>query len=208
MVVVSSVSHQYNQAALHFADWLVQPGGQWLLLGGSGSGKTTLINIITGLLKPHSGEVRINQVPIYDLSGAELDKFRGRHIGIVFQRPHLLKSLTVGENLKIAQYFAGLKQDETRVEEVLYSLHIANKVNSYPTQLSQGQLQRVAIARAVVNRPALLVADEPTSSLDDKNTAAVLDILINQSALNQSTLIVSTHDKRVKERLSQHYTLD
>jgi putative ABC transport system ATP-binding protein len=177
MVVVSSVSHQYNQAALHFADWLVQPGEQWLLLGSSGSGKTTLINIITGLLKPHSGEVRINQVPIYDLSGAELDKFRGRHIGIVFQRPHLLKSLTVGENLKIAQYFAGLKQDETRVEEVLSSLHIADKVNSYPTQLSQGQLQRVAIARAVVNRPALLVADEPTSSLDDKNTAAVLDSL-------------------------------
>jgi putative ABC transport system ATP-binding protein len=207
MVSIGSVSHQFGQISLRFDDWTVQRGEQWLLLGNSGTGKTTLMNIITGLLKPAAGEVRINQMPVYKLSNAELDKFRGRHIGIVFQRPHLIRSLTVGENLMIAPYFAGLKQDKARVTEVLSSLHIADKLNSYPTQLSQGQLQRVAIARAVINKPALLVADEPTSSLDDKNTAAVLDILISQSELNQSTLIVSTHDKRVKERLSKHYIL-
>ncbi len=208
MVGIKAVNHQFGQVSLRFADWTILQGDQWLLLGQSGSGKTTLINIITGLLKPAAGEVHINQTPIYELSNAELDKFRGRHIGIVFQRPHLVKSLTVGENLLLAPYFAGLKQDRARVTEVLSSLNLADKVSSYPTQLSQGQLQRVAIARAVINKPALLVADEPTSSLDDKNTDAVLDILISQSRLNQSTLIVSTHDKRVKERLNQHYILD
>lgn len=208
MVDIKAVNHQFGQVSLRFADWTIQQGEQWLLLGQSGSGKTTLMSIITGLLKPAVGQVHINQTPIYKLSNAELDKFRGQHIGIVFQRPHLIKSLTVGENLLIAPYFAGLKQDRERVIEVLSSLNMADKINSYPSQLSQGQLQRVAIARAVINKPALLVADEPTSSLDDKNTAAVLDILISQSRLNQSTLIVSTHDKRVKERLSQHYILD
>ena len=208
MVEVKAVRHTYHQQPIKFADWRVQTGEHWLMLGSSGSGKTTLMNIMTGLLKPNSGEVYINQTPIYGLPGTKLDKFRGQHIGIVFQRPHLVKSLTVRENLLITQRFAGLKEDQSRISEVLASLNIAEKLKSYPSELSQGQLQRVAIARAVINKPALLVADEPTSSLDDQNTTAVLDILMRQSQLNGSTLIVSTHDKRVKDHISQHYILD
>lgn len=182
-------------------------GEHWLLQGESGSGKTTLLHILTGLLKPGKGEVVINETSIYQLPGAKLDQFRGKHIGLVFQRPHLLKSLTVFENLLIAQSFAGLKRDTDRVHQVLSSLNIADKLSNYPGQLSQGQLQRVAIARAVINKPGLIMADEPTSSLDDKNARAVLDLLIDQAELNEATLIIATHDNRVKERIEKSYSL-
>ena len=201
-------AYGYGSRILQFKDWTIAPGEHWLLLGGSGSGKTTLMNIMTGLLRPTEGEVHILETDLYRLPGSKLDKFRGQHVGIVFQRPHLLHSLTVAENLRVAQRFASLPENSSRIKEVLASLRIDDKINSYPAQLSQGQLQRVAIARAVINKPALLVADEPTSSLDDTNTNAVLEILINQSLLNQATLIISTHDKRVKDHLNRQYILD
>ncbi len=208
MLQVQSVLHQYKgQVKLQFNNWQVNQGEQWLLLGNSGSGKTTLMHIISGLLKPAEGEVMINNQSIYQLKTAKLDQFRGQHIGIVFQQPHLISSLTVTENLLIAQRFAGLPQDKTRVKEVLSSLNMYDKRSSKPQQLSQGQMQRIAIARAVINKPALLVADEPTSSLDDENTKAVLDLLIQQSELNNATLIVATHDNRVKEKFTHQYVL-
>ncbi|RYF22071.1 MAG: ABC transporter ATP-binding protein [Flavobacteriales bacterium] len=208
MISIQSVLHQYgNEQALKFADWQVNDGEQWLLLGQSGSGKTTLLHILTGLLKPTQGDVEINNTSLYKLSPKELDKFRGRHIGIIFQQPHLIKSLNITENLVLAQSFAGLPTDKKRIEEVLSSLDMAQKKNAYPQELSQGQLQRVTIARAVINKPTLLIADEPTSSLDDKNAEAVLTLLKEQSALNQATLVVATHDKRVKDAFTQTYSL-
>ncbi|WP_419802844.1 ABC transporter ATP-binding protein [Mucilaginibacter sp.] len=209
MLRVQSVWHQYNgQPPLQFQNWAVNQGEQWLLLGNSGSGKTTLMHIITGLLKPTAGDIIIGDQLVYGLPAAKLDAFRGRNIGIVFQQPHLISSLTVTENLLIAQHFAGLPQDKKRIEEVLVSLNMADKRSIKPQQLSQGQMQRIAIARAVINKPALLVADEPTSSLDDVNTKAVLDLLIQQSELNHATLIIATHDHRVKEKFTLQYTLN
>jgi len=208
MISIQSVSHQYGTApALNFADWQVKNGEQWLLLGQSGSGKTTLLHILTGLLKPSNGEIKINETNLYTLSSKKLDEFRGQHIGIVFQQPHLIKSLNVTENLLLAQSFAGLATNKTRIEEVLTSLDMAHKKNAYPQELSQGQLQRVTIARAVINKPTLLIADEPTSSLDDKNAEAVLALLKEQSELNQATLVVATHDKRVKDAFTLTYSL-
>ena len=192
---------------LDFADWQVKDSEQWLLLGQSGSGKTTLLHILTGLLKPTNGIAKINEVELYALSSKKLDAFRGQHIGIVFQQPHLIKSLSVTENLLLAQSFAGLPTDKRRVEEVLASLDMLKKKNAYPNELSQGHLQRVTIARAVINKPSLLIADEPTSSLDDKNAEAVLALLKEQSELNKATLIVATHDKRVKDALTLTYNL-
>ena len=107
----------------------------------------------------------------------------------------------------MAQSFANLPVDNNRIEEVLTSLDIASKKKAYPSELSQGQLQRVSIARAVINKPALLIADEPTSSLDDKNATAVLQLLMEQSGLNQATLVVATHDKRVKDAFTHTYSL-
>lgn len=208
MLEIRSLSHQYKAATkLSFPDWNIRKGEQWLLLGESGSGKTTLLHMLTGIKKPTSGEVFINQTDLYKLSNRALDQFRGIHIGLVFQQPHLIRSLTVKENLTIAQHFAGLKKDPGRIDEVLTELDIIQKINSYPGELSQGQLQRASIARAVLNRPSLLIADEPTSSLDNKNAKAVINLLLKLSVAGGSTLIVSTHDERVKEAFSKEYRL-
>ena len=208
MISIQSVAHQYNRSPpITFKDWEIKDGEQWLLLGESGSGKTTLLHVLTGILKPTQGEVNINDTSIYNLSSKKLDQFRGRNIGIIFQKPHLIKSLTIFENLALVQSFAKLPQNQARIEEVLESLSIADKKKAYPNELSQGQLQRVSIARAVINKPALLIADEPTSSLDDKNATAVLNLLMQQSGLNQATLIVATHDKRVKDAFTTTYDL-
>jgi putative ABC transport system ATP-binding protein len=208
MISIKSLAHEYNSGyRVSFKDWSINDGEKWLLLGESGSGKTTLLHIITGILHPKNGGVTMNSTDIYSLSSKNLDQFRGRNIGIIFQRPHLIKSLTITENLQIAQTFASLPKDEHRIYEVLDSLGIAEKKNNYPEELSQGQLQRVSIARAVINKPALLIADEPTSSLDDKNAMTVLEMLLSQSDLNNSTLIIATHDKRVKTAFTNTYEL-
>ncbi|MNK03570.1 ABC transporter ATP-binding protein YtrE [compost metagenome] len=208
MILLKSVSHNYQGGhRIAFKDWQTNKGDQWLLLGESGSGKTTLLHILTGILKPSAGEVVINGTSIYGLSSKALDQFRGRNIGIIFQRPHLIKSLSISDNLVLAQSFAGLPTDLDRVNEVLTSLGIADKKKAYPNELSQGQLQRVSIARAVINKPELVIADEPTSSLDDKNATAVLELLLQQSAINQATLVIATHDKRVKDAFTNTYEL-
>ena len=190
---------------MQFKDWTIGSTENWLLLGASGSGKTTLIHILTGLLRPEGGKVFINDTDIYSLSQNNLDIFRGQHIGLIFQTPHMIKSLTIRDNLKIAQSFAGLPVDNKRIDEVLETLGIQEKSKRYPYELSQGQLQRVSIARAVIKKPAAILADEPTSSLDDKNAAIVLNLLISQSVLNGSALIISTHDKRVKDMFTKQY---
>jgi putative ABC transport system ATP-binding protein len=208
MISIKAVKHNYqNSPPIVFKDWQINDGEQWLLLGESGSGKTTLLHILTGILKPIQGEVEMDGTAIYQLSNKKLDQFRGQHIGIIFQRPHLIKSLTIAENLLLAQSFANLPKNHERIDEVLQSLDILSKKNAYPTTLSQGQLQRVSIARAVINKPKLLIADEPTSSLDDKNATAVLQLLLQQSKLNNATLVVATHDKRVKDAFTHTYNL-
>lgn len=208
MLTLNSVAHNYNSnKMISFDNWKINTAEQWLLLGASGSGKTTLLHILTGILKPTNGEVVIDSTSIYKLGAKDLDQFRGRNIGIVFQRPHLIKSLTISENLAMAQSFANLKVDNNRISEVLESLDIVDKKNAYPNELSQGQLQRVSIARAVINKPSLLIADEPTSSLDDYNATAVLNLLLSQSSLNEATLIVATHDNRVKQAFTNRYEL-
>lgn len=208
MIKLQSIAHQYpGSSTLHFPDWEIKSGDQWLLLGNSGSGKSTLLHILTGILQPTQGEIIINNTSIYKLSAKNLDEFRGRHVGIVFQKAHLISSLNISENLAIAQSFANLEVNQSRIDEVLESLGLLNKKKSYPRELSQGQLQRVSIARAVMNKPTLLIADEPTSSLDDQNAEAVLKLLLEQSKMNQATLIVATHDKRVKDAFTNTYSL-
>ncbi|UKJ06612.1 ABC transporter ATP-binding protein [Solitalea lacus] len=208
MINIQAVKHQYNgSAALQFKNWTINQGEHWLMLGGSGTGKTTLLHIISGLLQPTEGTVNIEGTNLYNLKGAALDHFRGRNIGIIFQQPHLIKNLSVLNNIMVAQYFAGLKQDKQRALEVLKSLGLGDKGKALPAELSQGQMQRVAIARAVVNHPKIVIADEPTSSLDDANTEAVLKLLEEQADRNGATLVIATHDERVKQRFAKQYVL-
>ncbi len=208
MFAIHDLRHAYaEQEVLRVAAWSAAQGEQWLMLGPSGSGKTTLLHVLAGILRPSAGRAVVAGQDMAALSASGLDHFRGRHIGIVLQRLHLLPSLTVAQNVQLAQYLAGLPQDAARVQEVLAGLDLADKADAFPHALSHGQAQRAAIARAVVNRPKLLLADEPTSNLDDARCAQALDLLLAQAAACAATLVIATHDQRVKARISHHYQL-
>ena len=208
MIKIQSLTHQYNQVPkLQFPDWEIKDAEQWLLLGSSGSGKSTLLNIIAGLLKPQNGEVILDGTSVYQLSSRKMDQFRGQKIGIVFQKPHFIKSLNIYDNIAIASSLAGLPIDAKRISLLLETLGLAGKAKKYAEELSQGQLQRASIARALVNHPSVLIADEPTSSLDDENAENVISLLTEQAASSNASLIVATHDNRVRNRLSKEYLL-
>lgn len=208
MFVLQNIKHAYNrQPVLDVPNWQVEQGAHWLLLGPSGSGKTTLLHVLAGILKPAAGSVSIAGQDMGVLSPAALDRFRGQHIGIVLQRLHLMTSLNVTDNLLLAQYLAGLPQDRTRVRDVLASLDLADKAGAMPYELSHGQAQRVAVARAVVNRPQLLLADEPTSNLDDGRCLQALDLLESQARVCNATLVIATHDQRTRARMPNHYVM-
>lgn len=208
MFELQQITHRYDGSdVLRVDQWAADQGAQWLLLGPSGSGKTTLLHILAGILRPSAGVAKLAGQDIAALSASALDRFRGQHIGVVLQKLHLLPSLTVAQNVQLAQYLAGLPQDEARVREVLAGLDLTDRADAHPHALSHGQAQRAAIARAVVNRPRLLLADEPTSNLDDGRCAQALDLLLAQAAACGATLVIATHDQRVKSRISNHYQL-
>jgi putative ABC transport system ATP-binding protein len=208
MFTIENLRHAYDGVeVLNVAAWRGEQGAQWLVIGPSGSGKTTLLHVIAGILRPTAGNVSIAGQDVMALKPADLDRFRGQHIGIVLQRLHLVSSLTVAENLLLAQYLAGVPQDGTRVREVLAGLDIAGKAEAYPHELSFGQAQRVAVARAVVNRPKLLLADEPTSNLDDERCAQAFGLLESQARACGATLVIATHDQRIKTRMPNQLEL-
>ena len=208
MLSLQNLTHAYAGATvLNVASWQAGQGAQWLMLGPSGSGKTTLLHVLAGILRPTSGQVTVADQDLMALSPAALDRFRGKHVGIVFQRLHLIDSLTVLNNLLLAQYMAGEPQDAARVRELLASLDLAEKASARPHELSHGQAQRVAVARAVVNKPKLLLADEPTSNLDDTRCVQVLDLLLAQAKACGATLVIATHDQRIKSRVPNQYEL-
>jgi ABC-type lipoprotein export system ATPase subunit len=202
MITSSNLSYCYTGAsAISFPDLAIQKGEQLLLLGESGSGKTTLLHLLGGLLRSQQGIIEVNGTNITKLSESALDRFRGQHYGFIFQRNHLISALSVEKNLLMAPFLAGLKQDRERVEEVLTQLGIAEKRNAAINELSLGQAQRVAIARAILNKPSLILADEPTSALDDKNCDRVSDLLLSVADKNKATLIIATHDQRLKDKI-------
>ena len=208
MFAVQQLTHAYDgKTVLHVNDWRAEQGAQWLMLGPSGSGKTTLLHVLAGILRATSGQVTVADQDLMALSPSALDRFRGKHVGIVLQQLHLIDSLTVLNNLLLAQYMAGEPQDAARVRDVLASLDLGDKASARPHELSHGQAQRVAVARAVVNKPKLLLADEPTSNLDDMRCLQVLGLLQAQARACGATLVIATHDQRIKSRVPNHYEL-
>ncbi len=193
---------------LDFPDINCEIGEQWLLLGQSGSGKTTLLHLLGGLRTPRQGTVSIADTNLSSLSTRGLDHFRGRNIGIVFQNSHFVRSLNVIENLKLAQQLAGQTPSRDRIEELLGRLNIGHKLWEKTDSLSQGEQQRLAIARALINRPKLILADEPTSALDDINCEEVIHLLETQAREEQATLLIVTHDGRLKERFAKKILLE
>jgi putative ABC transport system ATP-binding protein len=208
VIAVRGLAHRYGAVeALRLPEWKVAQGERWLVLGPSGCGKTTLLHALAGLVRPSEGEVEVSGENLRRLDGARLDRWRGSTVGIVLQALHLVRHLSVRDNLRLAQYLAHAPQDDARIADTLAALGVADKVARRPSELSQGEQQRVAIARAVVNRPKLLLADEPTANLDDAAAAAVVDLLAGQAARHGATLVVATHDARVKSKFRERLEL-
>lgn len=193
---------------MRFPDIDIQQGAHYLILGASGTGKTTLLHLLSGLLVPKKGSIFIQDKNISTMNGAVLDQFRGKNLGIVFQVPHFLTALTVSENLEIAQKLPGNTIDKSRIKTVLSRLNLGDKIHAYPQQLSQGEKQRVSIARAIINQPAVIFADEPTSALDDENCVEVTKLLKQTAEENNATLVIVTHDNRLKEEFENKIILD
>ena len=208
MLRLSGIRHSYGaREALALERFEAAQGEHWLVLGDSGSGKTTFLNLVAGLLAPSEGAIEVGGQSLASLKGSELDRWRGRNVGIVPQKLHLVSSLSVLQNLILAPYLAGLLCDESRARELLGNLSLKDRASAKPHELSHGQAQRVAIARAVMNRPKLLLADEPTANLDDANCVQALDLLQNQARECGATLIVATHDQRAKQRFEKRLAL-
>ncbi len=206
MIVLKDVAHQFSGGQkLIFKNQVFGPQDHWLILGASGSGKSTLLNILAGLLKPTEGQVLIGEQNLYQLKGNHLDKFRAKHMGVVFQKPYFISSLNVLENLELTQQLAGLPINKKQIKAILEELAIDDKMKNAVTELSVGQLQRLSIARAVLNQPEIIFADEPTSSLDDTNAERVIALLINQAKKHQAALVIATHDNRVKASVNHTY---
>jgi ABC-type lipoprotein export system ATPase subunit len=208
MFEIRNLKHAYNGTeVLNVPAWQAEQGAHWLILGPSGSGKTTLLHILAGILRPSSGSASVAGQELPALKPAALDRFRGRNIGLVLQRLHLIPSLTVMGNLLLAQYLAGLPQDRARAQDALAALDLRDKGGAHPHELSFGQAQRVAVARATVNRPKLLLADEPTSNLDDARCLQALDLLQAQARACNATLVIATHDQRIRARIPNQFEL-
>ena len=208
MFSLSAIEHRYGaMTVLRVNAWTAGAGEHWLLAGASGSGKTTLLHILAALTTPTTGKVVVGGNDLGSLSDSARDRWRGRNVGLVPQRLHLVGALNVEDNLRLAQYLAGVPDDRDRIRRLLESVGVADLARRFPRELSQGQAQRVAVARAVVNRPALLLADEPTANLDDTHAAAALELLRTQALASGAALIVASHDARVRPLLPHAYAL-
>jgi len=209
MFALSGIEHHYGGvAALRVAEWRGERGERWLVAGASGSGKSTLLNILAGLLRPSAGSAVVGGRDLTRLPEAALDRWRGRNVGYVPQRLHLIASLDVLDNLLLAQFLAGLSVDRGAAVKLLASLGVDSIASRTPDRLSQGQAQRVAVARAVINRPALLLADEPTAALDDANAQTTIELLSEQAEAVDATLVVASHDGRIRSAFSRRYDLE
>ncbi|MEM6684885.1 MAG: ATP-binding cassette domain-containing protein [Bacteroidota bacterium] len=209
MIKTEHLTFHYKQKehTFQFPDINLSAEENLLILGKSGIGKTTLLHLLAGLLRPVEGNVTINDVDISSLSESKLDAFRGQHIGLVFQKNHAVQSLTVLENLQARLFFSKKKIVTTTIDALLDELGLLAYKKRKVNALSEGQLQRLGIALAVIHNPKVILADEPTSSLDDENCDIVINLLKRQATQTGANLIVITHDHRIKSSFSNTIAL-
>src|SRR5574344_105112 len=199
MIKVKNFTHYYNNdKALENINLEINKGEFVCLVGESGSGKSTLLSIISTLLKPTKGELFFENLNYKNIK--DIDDFRKTNIGFIFQFHYLINYLTVKENIKLANE----KATENEIHNLLKILRIENLSNKYPNEISGGQRQRVAIARALINKPKVIIADEPTGNLDSKNSLNVFEIFKKLSQ-EQVTIIVATHDKNLAQIANKIY---
>lgn len=204
MIQATQITFAYpGQKIIKFPDLICESNEHALILGSSGTGKTTYLHVLGGLLLPASGKIIISNTPVHQLRGKHLDAFRGKKIGLIFQKAHFIKSISALENLLLTQNLSGMKPDKAHALQLMESLSIASKANKKTYDLSVGEQQRLAIARALINHPAVILADEPSSALDDDNCRNMIDLLLRSANENNANLIVVTHDSRVKDMIDK-----
>ena len=184
-----------NNTILSELNFSLDNGSHLIISGPSGSGKSTLINLMSGLYRPTSGHVSFKNNDYSKLTDKDIDEMRAKHFGLIFQRLHLIKHLTVEQNILLG--FNKIKLPN--IEKLIEDIGLTVKKKQLAKDLSFGESQRVAIARGVVNNPKIIFADEPTSSLDDENTKRVLKLISAQANNKKSSIVISTHDERVKK---------
>ena len=208
MIQTHDLAYRYVQGpALAFPDVDVPQGGTLLLQGRSGAGKSTWLALAAGLLTPTAGRVRVAGQDLVALRRGERDTWRGRTVGFLPQRLHLSDALSVERNLALAFFAAGVAEDRAAVRAALEALDVGELAQRRPNQLSGGQAQRVALARAILLRPRVLLADEPTASLDDQAAAAAVALLRATAQRCGATLVLATHDARVRAALDSAQVL-
>jgi len=204
MITTNKLSFQYpGSSPINFPDIQVNAGEALLVNGESGCGKTTFLHLLAGLRKPSDGTVSIDSDNISEYSSRQLDQYRGKHIGVVFQQSYFIESLRVEDNLLVSPYAT----NRDKLVEVTKRLGIEDYLSRYPHELSVGQQQRVSIARAVMNTPKLILADEPTSALDNKNCNQVINLLLEEAKTNGAALIIVTHDDRLRSEVDNSMEL-
>ena len=208
MLRTKTLSYKYPAGKeFIFPDLEISTGENLLVMRQSGNGKTTLLHLISGILSPLKGEIWIDNTCITELKNTEKDIFRGQKTGMIFQKNFFMEGLSVLENLRAAQRLSGSRRDEKHIVHLMEKLGISELSGKKPYKLSQGEQQRFSIARALANKPALVLADEPTSSLDDKNCELFIELITLPLTKNQVSWIIATHDQRLKKHFTNVYTL-
>ena len=204
MLQTASLKFAYpGGATISFPDIALEQGGTLLLQGASGSGKSTLLALCSGLLAAQHGKIEVARQDLTVLRGAQLDAWRGRAVGFLPQKLHLSESLIVRDNLALVFFAAGLPEDAQKINAALQALGVSDLAHRKPSALSGGQAQRVALARAVLLSPQIIFADEPTASLDDDAAAQATSLLISAAKRCGASLVIATHDGRVKTSFFQ-----
>lgn len=212
MLKLKSLKKSYQQGLenieiFEHLDFHVDVGQRVAIMGKSGSGKSTLLSLISGIIKPDSGDIVLNSVSYKDLQESELNDFRATNIGFIFQNFHLVSYLNALENVMLPAKVCGISKPKEKAIELLESVGLSHRLEHLPSQLSGGEKQRVAIARALIHNPKIILADEPSGNLDDETGNAVMDILFELIKKNNTTLILVTHSKDVAARCEKTYEL-
>ena len=198
MITCRGLAYSYKAGPLiAFADMTLPQGGVLMVSGPSGCGKSTWLALVAALMRPAAGQIEVAGQALAGLSAAAADAWRARNIGFLPQRLHLSAALSVQRNLALAQWAAGQPEDLAAISRALESLGVADLAQRKPAQLSGGQAQRVALARAVLMQPKLILADEPTASLDDEAAAAAVALMHQTALALGATLVIASHDVRV-----------
>jgi putative ABC transport system ATP-binding protein len=201
MLISENISFSIDgQKLFSNINFKIETGKDLLITGPSGIGKTTLLSILSGLQKPTHGNVIYNDINLYNLAENKIDEFRGKQLGIIFQNFNLINTFTIKQNLQLVNTALN-KKDNNHIYELLQRVGLADKSHIKVSNLSIGEKQRVAVARAFIGKPKWIFCDEPTSSLDDKNTAIIINLIKEESLRCKASLVLITHDKRIQKIL-------